>query len=369
MAKRRTRIGEGIYRDKYGLAACVKVGNVQRERRFPFDAPDEEIKHWQAQVRAQLWEDQRHEPAPIPGEATPRGTLAADIAKYAKLIVGRPSYASERAHLRAWEPLYGTKRRAFLRPEDVASAVAQWTAAGAAPQTVIHRCRVLRQLYHALDGPTARTPVDHVARPSKPKPRPVTVPIEIIASALQKLERADPVYAARFRVLATTGQRPSQLMRTTPTDVSLKRGIWMVPAAKKGDVRELYLNPDMKAAWKVFIQREAWGEYDTTRMARLLRRCGWPEGVRPYNVRHSFAVAALEMGIDLGDVQGMLGHTEIDTTRKFYAPILQERLKVASQRMAGRLPAKSASGTASRRPPVRSISRQTRGVRSKAGRR
>ena len=41
--KRRKRIGKGIYRDKYGMSATVKVGTgiaaMQREKRFPFDTP------------------------------------------------------------------------------------------------------------------------------------------------------------------------------------------------------------------------------------------------------------------------------------------------------------------------------------------
>jgi hypothetical protein len=119
----------------------------------------------------------------------------------------------------------------------------------------------------------------------------------------------------------------------------------------------------MKAAWTCFIARDCWGAYDSTRHARLLRRCGWPEGIRPYNVRHSFAAAALEMGVDLGDVQGMLGHADIDTTRRFYAAIVQARLKQASGKMAGRLPAKTASLTASRGTPLAGKNRKKRPVR------
>jgi hypothetical protein len=77
--RRRVRIGEGIYRDQYGLAAIVKVGNVQRERRFPFDCPEDEMKAWQATVRAMLWEDQQRRPLDAQAPETRRGTLAGDI--------------------------------------------------------------------------------------------------------------------------------------------------------------------------------------------------------------------------------------------------------------------------------------------------
>ena len=38
---RRTRVAEGVYKDRYGLAATVKVHGVQREIRFP---PDTSLK-------------------------------------------------------------------------------------------------------------------------------------------------------------------------------------------------------------------------------------------------------------------------------------------------------------------------------------
>jgi integrase len=362
--RRRVRIGEGIYRDQYGLAAIVKVGNVQRERRFPFDCPEDEMKAWQATVRAMLWEDQQRRPLDAQAPETRRGTLSAEIDRYAKQLEGRPSYAAERAHLRAWEPDYGKRRLAQIKPEDVALAIAKWRATDVAAQTIIHRCRVLRQLYHALVGPHARTPVDGVKRPPKPKTVPHTVPSEQIQAVLTKLHRAYPQTAARLWVLATTGQRPAHLMRATAGDVNLKKGIWVVQPAKRGEGRAVYLNPDMKAAWKCFIERKAWGEYDTTRHARLLRRYGWPEHIRPYNARHSFAAAALEAGVDLGDVQGLLGHADIDTTRRFYAAIVQARLKTASNKLAGRLPAKRASKSASGGAPLLGKVEQKRGASS-----
>ena len=56
--KRRKRIGKGIYRDRYGVSATVKVGTgdaaLQREKRFPFDTSLKEIKAWQEAMRGEL---------------------------------------------------------------------------------------------------------------------------------------------------------------------------------------------------------------------------------------------------------------------------------------------------------------------------
>jgi hypothetical protein len=67
----RRRIREGVYADSWGIAATVKVGRIQRERRFPHDAPAALIMRWRAQARAELEGERADAPAPIrtlPGE-------------------------------------------------------------------------------------------------------------------------------------------------------------------------------------------------------------------------------------------------------------------------------------------------------------
>ena len=59
--------------------------------------------------------------------------------------------------------------------------------------------------------------------------------------------------------------------------------------------------------------------------------------MRPYQARHSIALELGERGSDLADVSAVLGHRQIATTRKHYAPVLVSRLKGASERLAGRL--------------------------------
>jgi site-specific recombinase XerD len=122
-------------------------------------------------------------------------------------------------------------------------------------------------------------------------------------------------------VIASTGVRPAEVKRTLPGDVDMERRAWIVRTTKGGEPRALWLNDDMKAAWEAFIAADA---------------AGWPKDVRPYQARHSMALELGERGVDIGDIQGVLGHRQVATTRKHYAPVLVSRLKQASQTMAGR---------------------------------
>ena len=70
--RQRERIGKGIYRDQWGIAATVKVGRIQREKRFSSDAGLKEIKNWQGDTRTAL-----RKLAPTTG----RGTFAADVSQ------------------------------------------------------------------------------------------------------------------------------------------------------------------------------------------------------------------------------------------------------------------------------------------------
>jgi integrase len=137
-------------------------------------------------------------------------------------------------------------------------------------------------------------------------------------------------------VIASTGVRPAELKRAEPCDVDLDRRVWLVRTAKGGTPRAFWLNDEMKQAIEAFIAADAWGNFDGSDYAKALYAAGWPKDVRPYQARHSVALELGERGIDLGDVQGWLGHKHVTTTRKHYAPVLSSRLKQASERLSGR---------------------------------
>ena len=327
----RQRVAQGIHRDRYGFDARVKAQGQARTKRFPPDTDLLVMQRWQAHMRAELL-DRAADAGPLL-----RGTLAAAAPRYLRQIAGRVSMKADRSHLAAWILRLGQMQLTRITAEHVNLAIAAWQLAGVADKTILHRCRVLRELFQTLHGPDARHPVQHAKLPKTPKPQPVEIPLATIRKVGEALRKRHlPAEYARYRVLVTTGQRAGQLMAAQPADVQLKKKTWIVRSAKNEPAHIVYLNADQLAAWRLFIVANAWGPYDTTRHARILRECGWPKGIRPYNARHSLAMAALDAGADLGDVQGLLGHTQIETTRRFYGPLQAARQKRVSELLTGR---------------------------------
>ena len=178
-----------------------------------------------------------------------------------------------------------------------------------------------------------------------------TSPAIILAvyAQLLEFERTGRLHDAktrgRYMVRAASGRRPCEIMRAQPDDVDLDTRLWRVRDAKGGWSEGLYLNDDLLIAWRVFAQAQAWGPFNTGSHAEVLRAAGWPSErddrgryrSRPYNLRHSVGMALSEQGVDLADVGGWLGQTDLRTTRGAYVPILKSRMQRSAEAIDGRL--------------------------------
>jgi len=337
----RKRIAKGVYRDRYGISAIVRVRpHPQKELRFPFGTELKKIQRARGEERQKL----------LAKDARPtRGRFTIDARKYLKLVKHLASWKSRCCEIEAWTKLFPKANRADLTPDDILRARQTWLAAKYAPKTINHRVRALRHLYHLLDGKDAVTPCDGIKQLASPAAEPRLIPV----ATIQKVARAltDAKVLARFMVLTATGRRPSELMRAQPTDVDLRRRLWIVRTGKGGHPTPLYLTDDMKAAWTRFVDLELWGKFDVSMYDKALYAAGWPQqwiaggrrrrnAVRPYNARHSVAITLGEAGAQWEDLRDFLGHTDIKTTR-IYTGVLRSRLKATSERLTGRLGWKS----------------------------
>ncbi len=327
----RRRIATGIYRDKYSLTVVVRG----QERAIDPDCTRAEAIHERKEFEREL--------AKV--DKVGRGTLAADEKRYEKLIKHLADWRARRAEIRAWVKEIGPLRRRRIKREHILEIRTRWLQKKVAPKTINNRVSALRHLFHLLDGDDVPTPCDRL--PALPVHRVPAVHIDSkiildVDKALQENERRgwlrDAKTRARFRVLASTGVRPSELKRAKPTDVDLQRRVWTVRDGKGGFRPGLYLTDDMLGAWRLFIQAKAWGPFNTGSYVRRLRSAGWPKNIRPYQLRHTVGITLSERGIDLSDVQQVLGHKRIETTRKHYVPVLHSRMQRAGETLEGRLP-------------------------------
>jgi integrase len=347
----------GVYRTKHGWRICWRDRGRQQQKNFPPDTPLEVLKGWRRRKVGQS----------KPSTDKRKAGLARDVVQYLRTRKHLTSYITERAQLRAWVHRYPRLSRWALTAMHIREAVADWQSLGYSAQEIRHRVRALRRVFRYLDGPREPTPCDDVTLPKLPRRQRVITEEDIrrtddlirqVAVRLRAAEIAgklrDQKTRARYLVMATTGQRPAQIRRAKPEDISLDQRLWIVRPAK-GDYGSLvWLNDDMLAAWQLFISAKAWGHFNKRSFARVLHSNGWPKGIRPYGMRSAVGVAMNASGVPLEDVAALFGHTSQKTTRTFYVPALLARLAAASQAIEGRIgPAAIAPTGASQSQPAK----------------
>lgn len=339
MARRdtRKRIGDGIYDDEVNYTATVHVrGAGFREKRFPLGTPLEAVKAWRETERIRLLAAAKRGTLP--------GTFGRDAERYLKDFTQHlVSKTARKVEVNAWNAIFKDRPRGRITTADVAAARNTWLAQKKSPKTINNRVDTLRHLYRCLDGKRAWTPCDDLEPLDVHKTPIHVVSDDVIAKVDQKLQQLEqqrairsPKTRARFRVLVSTGRRPSEVMRTEPGDVDLDRRIWIPRDGKGGFSPGLYLNDDMLPAWRFFAEVNAWGSYDTFEFAQRIRKAGWPKHIRPYQARHTVGITLSERGVDLDDVGSMMGHKRRETTRRHYVPVLNSRMQRASEALEGR---------------------------------
>jgi len=328
-------IAPGVYRmenGSYRVMARVgdrKTGPRPKEKRFPKGASLKRLKAWQEDQRSEL---RREDLRPV------RGTLAADIPRYLERMEGQLEHSSNRKYeIEAWVPMFGQRRRDSIEDREIEDQVRQWQRGGVAASTIRHRLSALSKLYKELDGRRAYNPVTTVERPSEPKPgtgavslEPVVKVFDALAARTKQNNRGWKTLA-RLRVIAATGMRHSQVMRLGPHDIWLDQDPPIVvvnQAGKGGKPHWKPLTAEGVAAFRLFIEKKAFGPFSQSSVYKswtLACEAAEVAFFNPYKLRHTYATTLRAEGLDLADVQELVGHTSAKTTAR-YAMVAPEKL-------------------------------------------
>lgn len=331
----------GVYRGKYGLRVVAKINGHRREHHIKYGTPE-------IYKKAAAWQDEclvalRKLPRPASGH---RGTFGADAKTYlagVKPTLALATYRSRVCELDAYLVEFRKEPRSAITRARLLELRTAWMtkgrakrhgAVGASLKTIRNRETALRHLYHRLDGKKAPTPLDDLP----PLPRTPANPQFVSVTVIRRVAKAltDPKTRARFMVLTSTGQRPAQLKRALPGDVNLRKRLWMVRPAKRGNPIPVTLTDDMLVAFKALKAARAFGDFDGSDYAKELYAAGWPKSIRPYNAKHTVALALAESGAEWEDIRDFFGQKDIKTTR-IYTGLVAARGRSTSQKLAGRI--------------------------------
>jgi integrase len=195
----------------------------------------------------------------------------------------------------------------------------------------------------------------------RPEPTPHALPYDVIRATFDMMRQN--ATKARLMLMAYAGFRPSEIMRAQPEDVlpllDLPEPCCYKRTGKKGRPVMVPLPPEGVAAWRLFIEKDAWGRFARENINRdwkaAMRRAGQAQvealvkavstdsaieaarraftSVRCYSLRHSYATQLLLKGSDdLALVQEALGHRDARTTRIYTTMKVNPRLIVAIQK-------------------------------------
>jgi len=223
------------------------------------------------------------------------------------------------------------------------------------PTTVHGHIRSLKRLFNWLVSEGVLSPEANPARrialPRLPNVPPKGISIEdarkLLAAAMemgQEWERRRNLAILLF--LADTGCRLQGLTGLRLSDLDL-RGRTAIVREKMQQWRFVFLKPVVvealerwlemrgevagpKAGDAVWISRRGtpltrWGIQNM--LKRLKRRAGVTGPASAHSFRHGFAIHYLLNGGDLATLADLLGHSDIETTKKYYARFKREQLR------------------------------------------
>ena len=242
----------------------------------------------------------------------------------------------------------------------VARIEAKGQPKGLSPKTVrnIHQVISSAMDFARAQKLIAVNPADGCALPKLEHREMKTLPVEQLASFLREAKESG-VFEMYYIELAT-GLRRGELLGLKWEDLDLEQGTLRVqrqvsringevveaPLKTKNSYRTISLGEDAVGILKKQKKKCGDSEYvfpsptggpispDSViqMLHRVLKRAGLPK-VRFHDLRHTFATVALQNGVDIKTVSGMLGHYSAGFTLDTYAHVTTQAQREAAKTM------------------------------------
>lgn len=363
---KRRRIATNIYADGSGLEAVARATvdgiELRESKRYPRDTKISEIRTWQRDTEVELRK--------LTG-AVAKDTFECEVEIYLPLVREElDSFADRERHLRAWIPIFQGKKRHQIGTPAIDRQLRIWRNVDQLSASSVNQRRdAISDFFTKMNGGTeGRNPAKAAVWFARKKSTPKGIDRGRI---WRVLEHMDPNRKTRWRLslIHWTGMRPSQQGRLSSPDefylddraFQLEIGgtvrrvpAVLVPSGKGGDPVMFPLTPEGEIVARAFLRvdafwrppakprldkhgqpkkpRQTWSCPSAKKRIDAAAKATGEPTFTVYTIKHSFASALRRTGTDLADIQDMLGHADIASTR-IYAPAVQAKHVEAVDRL------------------------------------
>lgn len=216
--------------------------------------------------------------------------------------------------------------------------------------TVARKLAVIKSFYRWCvdEEMLLRNPANKIRPPKQPK----RLPKAITATELETLREACESLRDRalIEVMYSTGCRLSEVAGMKLTDIDWRQSSLSV-VGKGNKERIVYLNEKAVYHLKKYLAEREYDENESeylfttsvrpyrkmasasirTVICKISDRSNLNKHIHPHVLRHTFATLAMDNGIELGDLQQLMGHVNSSTTLR-YATVSEERKHNAHKR-------------------------------------
>lgn len=226
---------------------------------------------------------------------------------------------------------------------------------GNSPRAIINLMQGIRSfcVFLVKRGYLAENPFEHIEKPKLPRTLPHFLDEDESKELLQACINLKQKYKSRWArdvaiisLFLFTGIRKKELLNLRLKDVNVEKAYIRVSAKRKERLVPLndmargflkdYLDMRPKRVEHDFVflslkTKEAGltGQGLTDVFAELKEKVSFNKKISPQILRHTFCTLMLRNGVNLRDIQLLVGHSDISTTARFYLGCDEKQLKGA----------------------------------------